>query len=170
MPTLGNMPVDRIHQSDVLACPTPLDVRDAFAEFLSLDGQDRRDVLAAAANRLDTPPGYVEKDLWVCVVLDAMFNGLPDDHPRLLFKGGTSRPTPSPVAGANRPFCILTTTLLPVTRLLCRSLLQAAGAGFGHVERVQLVGVDPADPHRGAVRPRTWTYGRFGCEALARVR
>ena len=104
MPTLGNMPVDRIHQSDVLACLTPLDVSDAFAEFLSLDGQDRRDVLAAAANRLDTPPGYVEKDLWVCVVLDAMFNGLP------------------------------------------------------------------ADPHRGAVRPRTWTYGRFRYEALARVR
>ena len=44
----------------------------------------------AAANRLDTLPGYVEKDLWVCVVLDAMFNGLPDGHPRLLFKGGTS--------------------------------------------------------------------------------
>ena len=24
MPTLGNMPVDRIHQSDVLACLTPV--------------------------------------------------------------------------------------------------------------------------------------------------
>ena len=24
MPTLGNMPVDRIHQSDVLACLTPI--------------------------------------------------------------------------------------------------------------------------------------------------
>ena len=62
----------------------------AFAEFLSLGGQDRRDVVEAAANRLDTVPSYVEKDLWVCVVLDAIFNGLPDEHPRLLFKGGTS--------------------------------------------------------------------------------
>ena len=32
----------------------------------------------------------MEKDLWVCVVLDVIFNGLPDGHPRLLFKGGTS--------------------------------------------------------------------------------
>ena len=44
----------------------------------------------AAAARLDTLPGYVEKDFWVCVVLDALFNRRPDGHPRLLFKGGTS--------------------------------------------------------------------------------
>lgn len=62
----------------------------AFASFLSLEARDRRDVLDAAAARLDTPPGYVEKDLWVCVVLDALFNGLPEGHPDRLFKGGTS--------------------------------------------------------------------------------
>ncbi|WP_419863005.1 nucleotidyl transferase AbiEii/AbiGii toxin family protein [Candidatus Poriferisodalis sp.] len=62
----------------------------AFAEFLSFSEQDRRDVFEAAATRLDTLPSYVEKDFWVCVVLDAIFNGLPDGHPRLLFKGGTS--------------------------------------------------------------------------------
>ncbi|MYJ70219.1 MAG: nucleotidyl transferase AbiEii/AbiGii toxin family protein, partial [Rhodospirillaceae bacterium] len=44
---------------------------DAFASFLALSDQDRRDVFAAAANRLDTVPGYVEKDFWVCLVLDA---------------------------------------------------------------------------------------------------
>ena len=35
-------------------------------------------------------PGYVEKDFWVCLVLDALFNRLPASHPKLLFKGGTS--------------------------------------------------------------------------------
>lgn len=65
-------------------------MNEAFAEFLSFSQQDRRDVFEAAATRLDTLPSYVEKDLWVCIVLDAIFNGLPAEHPRLLFKGGTS--------------------------------------------------------------------------------
>lgn len=58
--------------------------------FLSLPARDRRDVFEAAANRLDTLPAYVEKDFWVCIVLDILYNRLPDGHPRLLFKGGTS--------------------------------------------------------------------------------
>ena len=53
---------------------------DAFASFLALSDQDRRDVFAAAANRLDTLQGYVEKDFWVCLVLDALFNRLPAGH------------------------------------------------------------------------------------------
>ena len=65
-------------------------MNEAFAEFLSLGEQDRRDVFDATAARLNTPSGYVEKDLWVCVVLDALFNGLPEGHPDMLFKGGTS--------------------------------------------------------------------------------
>ena len=44
---------------------------DAFASFLGLPEQDRRDAFAVAARRLDTVPGYVEKDFWVCLVLDA---------------------------------------------------------------------------------------------------
>ena len=62
----------------------------AFASFLALPEQDRRDVFASAAHRLDTVPGYVEKDFWVCLVLQALFNELPAGHPKLLFKGGTS--------------------------------------------------------------------------------
>ena len=58
--------------------------------FLSLEEQDQRDVFEAVAARLDTLPSYVEKDFWVCLVLDALYNRLPDGHPRLLFKGGTS--------------------------------------------------------------------------------
>ena len=62
----------------------------AFSSLLSLPEQDRRDVFAAAAARLDTVPSYVEKDFWVCLVLDMLFNRLADGHPKLLFKGGTS--------------------------------------------------------------------------------
>ncbi len=40
----------------------------------------------AAASRLDTLPSYVG----VCLFLDVIYNRLPDGHPKLLFKGGTS--------------------------------------------------------------------------------
>ena len=65
-------------------------MRDDFSDFLSLPEQGRRDVFEAAARRLDTVASYVEKDFWVCVVLDALFNRRPEGHPGLLFKGGTS--------------------------------------------------------------------------------
>lgn len=32
----------------------------------------------------------MEKDFWVCLALDVLYNGLPSGHPQLLFKGGTS--------------------------------------------------------------------------------
>ena len=35
-------------------------------------------------------PSSMEKDFWVCLVPDALYNRLPGEHPRLLFKGGTS--------------------------------------------------------------------------------
>ncbi|MXW31474.1 MAG: nucleotidyl transferase AbiEii/AbiGii toxin family protein [Chloroflexi bacterium] len=57
---------------------------------LALPEQEQRDVFEAAARRLDTLPRYIEKDFWVCLVLDTLFNRMPDGHPRLLFKGGTS--------------------------------------------------------------------------------
>lgn len=62
----------------------------AFATFLDLPEQDRRDVFATTARRHDTVPDFVEKDFWVCLVLEILFNRLPGNHPRLLFKGGTS--------------------------------------------------------------------------------
>ena len=63
---------------------------ESFESFLTLPEQDRRDVFEAAANRLDTFPSYVEKDFWVCLVLEVLYNQLPDRHPKLFFKGGTS--------------------------------------------------------------------------------
>ena len=66
------------------------DAPQSFEAFLSLPDRDRRDVFEAAASRLGTPPGYVEKDFWVCLVLETLYNRMPEGHPRLLFKGGTS--------------------------------------------------------------------------------
>ncbi len=61
-----------------------------FADFIDLKSKERFDVFSIAGQRLDTRPEYIEKDFWVCVVLDALFNRLPGGHARLLFKGGTS--------------------------------------------------------------------------------
>ena len=60
-----------------------------FQTFLALPAQDRKDAFDAAASRLDTLPGYVEKDFWVCFALKALYNRRPAAHPGLLFKGGT---------------------------------------------------------------------------------
>lgn len=63
---------------------------DSFESFIALPGQDKRDVFEAAAARHNTLPSYIEKDFWVCLVLDVLYNRLTEGHPRLLFKGGTS--------------------------------------------------------------------------------
>lgn len=65
-------------------------MKRSFETFLSLSDQIRLDVYQTTANRLETMPNYVEKDVWVCLILDALFNRLPVGHPNLLFKGGTS--------------------------------------------------------------------------------
>ncbi len=65
-------------------------MNEAFTSFFVLSEQDKSDVFEASASRLGTLPGYVEKDFWVCYVLNALYSGLPDRHPKLLFKGGTS--------------------------------------------------------------------------------
>ena len=58
--------------------------------LVSLSPRDRMVVFEEAADRLNTLPSYIEKDYWVCLVLDFLFNRLPPSHPRMLFKGGTS--------------------------------------------------------------------------------
>ena len=61
-----------------------------FLEVLRAPAEERRDLFLGAARRLGTPEQNVEKDFWVCWMLDALFNGLETGGPRLLFKGGTS--------------------------------------------------------------------------------
>lgn len=61
-----------------------------YARFMAFSEKDRLDLFLSTATRLGTAVQNIEKDFWVCWSLDALFNGLPDDGPRLLFKGGTS--------------------------------------------------------------------------------
>ena len=56
--------------------------------FLSLGARDRADILRTVAARSGRPAIIVEKDIWVCWVLQALFS-MPDPHP-MAFKGGTS--------------------------------------------------------------------------------
>lgn len=65
-------------------------MNEAFREIIAASDVDRRDLFVGTATRLGTTVQHVEKDFWVCWVLDALFNGLPAGGPRLLFKGGTS--------------------------------------------------------------------------------
>lgn len=62
----------------------------AFDQIIQADDITRLGVFTTTAQRLGTTPQNVEKDFWVCWTLDALFNGLVDNGPRLLFKGGTS--------------------------------------------------------------------------------
>ncbi len=61
-----------------------------FTEVFSSPAEDQRDLFVTAARRLGTNERNLEKDLWVCWTLDALFNELSGGGPRLLFKGGTS--------------------------------------------------------------------------------
>jgi hypothetical protein len=62
-------------------------INPAFANVLSADAETRRGLFAATARRLGTSERNVEKDFWVCLTLDVLFNGLEPGGPRLLFKG-----------------------------------------------------------------------------------
>ncbi len=56
--------------------------------FLSLDADERADILRTVAARSGRRAIILEKDIWVCWVLQALFS-MPDPHP-MAFKGGTS--------------------------------------------------------------------------------
>jgi hypothetical protein len=61
-----------------------------FNDIIAAAEADRRDLFLSTSLRLGTPIQNVEKDFWVCWVLDLLFNGAGNHEPRLLFKGGTS--------------------------------------------------------------------------------
>jgi hypothetical protein len=51
-------------------------VNPAFRSFLAIDVQEREEVFIATAQRLGVQPFLVEKDFWVCVVLDILFHSM----------------------------------------------------------------------------------------------
>ncbi len=61
-----------------------------FLKVLKASENDRRNLFLETSVRLGTPLRNVEKDFWVCFVLDLLFNDKLEVEPRLLFKGGTS--------------------------------------------------------------------------------
>lgn len=61
-----------------------------FLKVLAAPIQERRGLFLASANRLGVPLGNIEKDFWVCWILDLLFNSRKANEFRLLFKGGTS--------------------------------------------------------------------------------
>lgn len=62
----------------------------AFDEVLAAGSDAMLSAFDTTAQRLGTPAQNIEKDFWVCWTLDALFSGLQEGGPRLLFKGGTS--------------------------------------------------------------------------------
>jgi len=56
--------------------------------FLSLAAQYRKDILDTAAEELDRPAVILEKDIWICWLLQVLF-AIPH-HTPMAFKGGTS--------------------------------------------------------------------------------
>ncbi|WP_420406543.1 nucleotidyl transferase AbiEii/AbiGii toxin family protein [Hoeflea sp.] len=65
-------------------------MQKAFAEILSSSTDERQALYSAVAAKLETRAENVEKDLYVCWVLDFLFNRRKDDPVHLYFKGGTS--------------------------------------------------------------------------------
>ena len=56
--------------------------------FLLLEAREQREILQTAAAKLGCKAAILEKDIWLCWVLQVLFS-IPDRHP-MAFKGGTS--------------------------------------------------------------------------------
>ncbi len=56
--------------------------------FLPLGSRERADVLHTVAAKSGQSAVILEKDIWICWALQALFS-MPDPHP-IAFKGGTS--------------------------------------------------------------------------------
>ncbi len=65
-------------------------MRQSFIDVLRSSADEQRALFSATASDLETRAENIEKDLYVCWVLDFLFNQRKDDAIGLYFKGGTS--------------------------------------------------------------------------------
>ncbi|NSL21388.1 nucleotidyl transferase AbiEii/AbiGii toxin family protein [Agrobacterium tumefaciens] len=65
-------------------------MRQGFINVLRSSADERRALFETVASELQTRAENIEKDLYVCWVLDFLFNGRTGDPIGLYFKGGTS--------------------------------------------------------------------------------
>ena len=65
-------------------------MQKTFIEILRSSVDERRTLFETVAAHLGTQAPNIEKDLYVCWVLDFLFNRRPNDPVGLYFKGGTS--------------------------------------------------------------------------------
>lgn len=63
---------------------------ETYKKFLGMAISDKIGVFIEAADLLQVPPEYIEKDFWVCLTLDILFNSPGIQSHKLLFKGGTA--------------------------------------------------------------------------------
>ena len=61
-----------------------------YREFLQQKEKDREGVFVESAQKLGTSANNVEKDFWICFLLDAVFMDGSKRWPELVFRGGTS--------------------------------------------------------------------------------
>jgi hypothetical protein len=61
-----------------------------YAEFMRQPSPQRASVFVEAAGERRTTPANIEKDFWLCFVLDALFTGRKQTWPTMFFRGGTS--------------------------------------------------------------------------------
>lgn len=67
-----------------------MNMHQSFIDIIRSSADERRALFSAAASELETRAENIEKDLYVCWVLDFLFNRRKDDTIGLYFKGGTS--------------------------------------------------------------------------------
>ncbi|MGQ8630239.1 nucleotidyl transferase AbiEii/AbiGii toxin family protein [Agrobacterium sp. DKPNP3] len=65
-------------------------MRQSFIDILRSTADEQRALFSAPASDLETRAENIEKDLYVCWILDFLFNRRGDDAIGLYFKGGTS--------------------------------------------------------------------------------
>jgi hypothetical protein len=65
-------------------------MHEKFAEFIALKRAEKAKAFSETSQAMKTTAQAIEKDFWVCLVLDVLFSLSGNSRPRLLFKGGTS--------------------------------------------------------------------------------